>query len=75
LHDELIHDDDEHVLTVRLTIDDTLEPQWHVVCGERWEPRAIPNRSRAALGARRLDGEPDRDLRWSRGCVIRPGDP
>jgi putative ATP-dependent endonuclease of OLD family len=70
LHDEPVHDEDRYVLTVRLTIDDSLEPQWHVVCGDRLEPKTISNRSRAALGARRLGGEPDRDLRWSRGSSL-----
>lgn len=70
LHDEPVHDEDEHVLTVRLTIDDTLEPQWHVLCGDRLEPKAISNRSRAALGATRLGGDPNRHLRWSRGSSL-----
>lgn len=70
MHDEPQHGDDQAVLTVRLQITDTLEPQWEVTCGERLPPRSISGRDRAAFGATRLGGDPDRQLRWARGSAL-----
>lgn len=70
IHDEPFHDVDEPALTVRLTVDADLDPAWHVVCGDRVEPRYIGPRQRAALGASRLGGDPERHLRWARGSAL-----
>lgn len=52
-------DDDELVLTIRLTVDGSLEPRWEVVNNRQPEPRPIYQRDREALGVTRLgpDGE------------------
>jgi hypothetical protein len=63
-------DDDEPVLTVRLTVDATLEPVWQVVCDRADEPRTISNRDRAMFGLVRLAGDDARHLAWGQGSVL-----
>lgn len=63
-------DDDEAVLTVRLTVDATLEPVWQVVCDRADEPRTISNRDRALFGVVRLAGDDARHLAWGQGSVL-----
>lgn len=63
-------DDDEAVLTVRLTVDATLEPVWQVVCDRAEEPRTISNRDRALFGLVRLAGDDARHLAWGQGSVL-----
>jgi energy-coupling factor transporter ATP-binding protein EcfA2 len=70
LHDEPPDDTAEPVLTICLTVDEGLDPNWQVVCGDRQEPRPIGARQRASLGVARLGGNPDRDLRWGRGSAL-----
>jgi hypothetical protein len=62
-------DDDEPVLTVRLTVDATMEPVWEVIC-DRSEPRTLSNRDRAMFGLVRLSGEDARHLAWGQGSVL-----
>lgn len=61
-------DDDESVITVRLTIDDSLEPRWEVV-NDRQEPRLISARDRESLGATRF-GSDERHLSWGRRSAL-----
>ncbi|HEY8706773.1 MAG TPA: ATP-dependent endonuclease, partial [Burkholderiaceae bacterium] len=63
-------DDDEPVLTVRLTVDATLEPTWEVVCDRVEDPRTLSNRDRALFGLVRLAGEDARHLAWGQGSVL-----
>lgn len=63
-------DDDEAVLTVRLSVDATLEPVWQVVCDRADEPRTISNRDRALFGLVRLAGDDARHLGWGQGSVL-----
>jgi len=63
-------DDDEPVLTVRLTVDATLEPVWQVVCDRADEPRTISNRDRALFGLVRLAGDDARHLAWGQGSIL-----
>jgi hypothetical protein len=63
-------DGDEAVLTVRLTVDATLEPAWELVCDRMDEPRALSNRDRALFGLVRLAGEDARHLAWGQGSVL-----
>lgn len=70
LHDEPPDDTAQPALSVRLTIDDGLDPAWHVVCGDRQEPKPIGARQRASLGVARLGSNPDRHLRWGRGSAL-----
>lgn len=63
-------DDDEPVLTVRLTVDATMEPAWDLVCDRIEEPRTLSNRDRALFGLVRLAGEDARHLAWGQGSVL-----
>lgn len=69
LHDEPL-EDDEPVITVRLTIDDSLEPRWEVVNDRQAEPRLISSRDRESLGATRLGADVDRHFTWGRGSAL-----
>lgn len=63
-------DDDEPVLTVRLTVDATMEPAWELVCDRVEDPRTLSNRDRALFGLVRLAGEDARHLAWGQGSVL-----
>lgn len=63
-------DDDEPVLTVRLTVDATMEPTWELVCDRVEDPRTLSNRDRALFGLVRLAGEDARHLAWGQGSVL-----
>jgi len=63
-------ENDEAVLTVRLTVDATLEPVWQVVCDRAEEPRTISNRDRALFGLVRLAGDDARHLAWGQGSIL-----
>jgi hypothetical protein len=63
-------DGDEPVLTVRLTVDATLEPVWEMACDRVETPRAISNRDRALFGLVRLAGDDARHLAWGQGSVL-----
>jgi putative ATP-dependent endonuclease of the OLD family len=69
LHDEP-EEGDEAVLTVRLTIDDSLEPRWEVINDRQLEPRVISARDRESMGATRLGPEIERHLTWGRGSAL-----
>lgn len=62
--------DDEPVLTVRLTVDATLEPVWEVCCDRIEDSRTLSNRDRALFGVVRLAGEDARHLAWGQGSVL-----
>lgn len=63
-------DGDEAVLTVRLTVDATLEPVWEMVCDRVETPRTISNRDRSLFGLVRLAGDDARHLAWGQGSVL-----
>ncbi len=69
LHDEP-EDGDEAVLTVRLTVDASMEPVWELVCDRMDDPRTLSNRDRALFGLLRLAGEDARHLTWGQGSVL-----
>ena len=62
--------DDEPVLTVRLTVDATMEPVWEIVCDRTTDTRTLSNRDRALFGLVRLAGEDARHLAWGQGSVL-----
>ena len=62
--------DDEPVLTVRLTVDATMEPAWEVVCDRTSDTRNLSNRDRALFSLVRLAGEDARHLTWGQGSVL-----
>lgn len=61
---------DEPVLTVRLSVDATLEPVWELVCERLENTRTISNRDRALFGLVRLAGDDARHLAWGQGSVL-----
>ncbi len=63
-------DDDEPVLTVRLTVDASMEPVWELTCDRVDDPRTLSNRDRALFGLVRLAGEDARHLAWGQGSVL-----
>jgi hypothetical protein len=63
-------DGDEPVLTVRLTVDATMEPVWELVRDTVPSPRTLSNRDRALFGLVRLAGDDARHLTWGQGSVL-----
>src|SRR5690606_36932435 len=63
-------EDDESVLTVRLTVDATMEPAWELVCDRIEGSRVLSNRDRALFGLVRLAGDDARHLAWGQGSVL-----
>lgn len=72
--DQILRDEpeetDEPVLTVRLTVNATLEPAWELVCDRADNPRTLSNRDRALFGLVRLAGDDARHLAWGQGSVL-----
>ena len=69
LHDEP-EDGDEVVLTIKLSVDESLEPTWTVINDRLPEGRPISTKDRERLGCTRLGDFFDRHLSWSRGSVL-----
>jgi len=69
VHDEP-QDGDEDVITLRLSVDSSLEPNWEVVTERHPEGAHINARERERLGMVRLGAAVERDLTWSRGSVL-----
>jgi len=69
IHDEP-EDEDTPALTVRLRIDESLEPAWHVISDRNPEGRVIPARDREILAAVPLGDDVDRQLAWTRGSSL-----
>jgi hypothetical protein len=69
IHDEP-EDDDEPILTIRLTVDATMEPVWELVCDRAEEARTLSNRDRSLFGLVKLAGEDARHLAWGQGSVL-----
>lgn len=61
---------DEPILTVRLTVDATMEPVWELVCDRTDDTRTLSNRDRALFGLVRLAGDDARHLGWGQGSVL-----
>lgn len=49
-------------LTIRLTVDATMEPVWELICDRYPTPRVLSNRDRSLFGVVRLAGEEARHL-------------
>lgn len=61
---------DVAALTVRLRVDDSLEPSWSVVTDREDEGKALSWRDRQRLGVARVGTWVDRDFRWTRGSAL-----
>lgn len=69
IHDEP-QDGDEHVLSIRLKIEKSLEPEWGVVCDRDAEGRSISLKDREKLGMNRLGAFIDKHLYWGQGSAL-----
>ena len=68
-------EDDEPVdngitmLTVQLTIDETLEPKWNVITS-RTDPRPISQKDRRLLSFGVVGNDHEKDFQWGRGSIL-----
>lgn len=62
-------DDGITILTVRLTIDETLEPKWEVITN-RTVPRAISQNDRRLLSFGMIGFDYEKDFQWGRGSIL-----
>jgi energy-coupling factor transporter ATP-binding protein EcfA2 len=63
-------DDDELVLTVQLSVDQSLEPVWTIVNDRLAEDKRISSYDRQAFSVARLGGFVDKHLSWTKGSVL-----
>jgi energy-coupling factor transporter ATP-binding protein EcfA2 len=68
-HDEF-REGDEPMLTIRLTVDKSLEPEWFVINKQHPEGRFATGRDREKLGVMRLGGYVNQHLTWRRGTAL-----
>ncbi|MDQ1351096.1 MAG: family ATPase [Acidobacteriota bacterium] len=61
---------DEPVLSIRLYVDESLEPQWTVINERAPDGRRISSTDRELLGLTRLGSYVDRHLSWSKGSSL-----
>jgi hypothetical protein len=61
---------DKLVLSIRLSVDSSLEPVWSVVTDRTPDGVRISSNDRDVLGCTRIDSFMDRHLGWSRGSVL-----
>ena len=57
------------VLTIRLTIDSSLEPKWDIITS-RMEPKTINQKDRKLLSFGFVGLEPEKDFLWGRNSVL-----
>lgn len=69
IHDEP-QDGDEHVLSIKLKVEKSLEPEWGVVCDRDTEGRSISSKDREKLGMNRLGTFIDKHLYWGQGSAL-----
>lgn len=69
LHDEPI-EGDVYVLSIRLTIDNTLTPEWWVVTERPLPERHVSYRDRQRFAVSRIGGNIDNELAWTRGSSL-----
>lgn len=68
VHDEP-EGDDEPVVSVRLTVDASLEPVWELIT-DRGDSKTLSGRDRALFGVVRLGGDAERHLTWGQGSGL-----
>jgi len=64
---------DEHVLTIKLTVDKTLEPQWSVVNDRVPDGVSISSGFRESIGVCRISDNVNFELGWARGSTLAQG--
>ena len=57
------------ILTIQLTIDDTLEPKWNVITS-RTDPKPITQKDRRLLSFGVVGFDHEKDFQWGRGSVL-----
>lgn len=57
------------ILTIQLTIDDSLEPKWNVITN-RTEPKPISQKDRRLLSLGVVGFNHDKDFRWGRDSIL-----
>lgn len=57
------------ILTIQLTIDDTLEPKWSVITN-RTDPRPISQKDRRLLSFGVVGFDHEKDFQWGRGSIL-----
>ena len=68
-HDEM-QDGDEPMLTVRLAVDKSLEPEWMAINRQHPEGRFVTAKDREKLGVMRLGSYVNQHLTWRRGTAL-----
>ena len=63
-------DDDELVLTINLSVDQSLEPVWMIFNNRSSENKRISSYDRQSFNVARLGGFIDRHLSWTKGSVL-----
>ena len=69
LHDEP-QNGDELVLSVRLLVDDSLDPKWTVVNDRKPDGEQIGPNDRSAMGLIRISADVEQHLSWGRGSAL-----
>lgn len=62
--------DYEPAVTIRLDVDNALEPTWSVITDRNPEGRPLSARDRALFGVSRVGDNPDRQFTWARGSAL-----
>ena len=57
------------ILTIQLTIDETLEPKWNVITN-RSDPRPISQKDRRLLSFGVVGFDHEKDFQWGRGSIL-----
>lgn len=63
-------DGDELVLSIKVSVDDTLEPNWIVVNDRKPEGEKIGPNDRSTLGLIRISADVEQHLSWGRGSAL-----
>ena len=61
---------DELILSIRVSVDDTLEPKWAVVNNRKPVGEYIGPNDRSALGLIRISADVEQHLSWGRGSAL-----
>lgn len=70
LTDEPNKDGYENVLTIRLTVDKSLEPEWLLFTERKMEEKYLSNKQRDSFGLRRVSDYVDKHLSWGKGSAL-----
>jgi putative ATP-dependent endonuclease of the OLD family len=63
-------ENDEIVLSIKLRVDESLEPNWAVICDRNIEGKPISSKDREKLNCSRLSDYVDKHLSWGQGSAL-----